>query len=62
MERKNIELLKGTGKDLDLLSGVYGPQVLEVPTEKVAMPQVSSVRGDVRVLICTEALDKNDPI
>lgn len=62
MERKNIELLKGTGKDLDLLQGVYGPGVLEVPTAKVDMPQISAVRGDVRVLICTEALDRSDPI
>jgi nucleotide sugar dehydrogenase len=29
MESKNIELLKSTKKDLDLLSGVYGKQVLK---------------------------------
>ena len=62
MERKNIELLKGTGKDLDLLEGVYGEGVLSVPTAKIDMPTLSAVRGDVRVLICTEALDRSDPI
>ncbi len=62
LERKNIELLKATGKDLDLLEGVYGKGVLAQPVPSVAMPPVSSVRGDMRVLICTEAVDRNDPI
>lgn len=62
MERKNIELLRGTGKDLDLLEGVYGSAVLKEPYEKIEMPHISSLRGEVKVLVCTEAIDRSDPL
>lgn len=34
MEAKNIELLTGTNKDLDLLEGVYGPSVVKSALRK----------------------------
>lgn len=62
MERKNIELLRGTGKDLDLLEGVYGDAVLKDEYEKITMPRVSSLRGEINVLVCTESIDRADPL
>lgn len=62
MERKNIALLRGTGKDLDLLAGVYGEGVLAESSSPIAMPHVSALRGDVRVLVCTEAVDRTHPL
>ena len=62
MEKKNIQLLRSTGKDLDLLSGVYGDTVLEHPVEKFALPRLSSVHGVTNVLVCTETIDKTDPL
>lgn len=62
MERKNIELLRGTGKDLDLLEGVYGGAVLKETYEKIEMPRISSLRGEINVLVCTEAIDRADPL
>lgn len=62
MERKNIELLRGTGKDLDLLEGVYGTHVLEEPIQPIPVPKLRSIRGEVNLLVCTEAIDRNDPL
>ncbi len=62
MERKNIELLRGTGKDLDLLEGVYGKSVLKEPFERMELPKLSSLRGEVKVLVCTESVDRSDPL
>jgi|GEM_PF-110031 len=60
-EQKNIELLRSTGKDLDLLSGVYGEHVLEhIP----ATPQASAAPvpvADIRLLICAQSADERDP-
>ena len=61
MERKNIELLRGSGKDLDLLADVYGEGVL-TGAKPHEVPRLGSVRGDVRLLIVTEALDRADPL
>ena len=62
MEKKNIELLRSSGKDLDLLTDVYGTGVIEGPYEKVEIEKLSSVRGRMRVLVCTEAIDRTDPL
>jgi len=62
MEKKNIELLRGTGKDLDLLEGVYGSAVLAEPHERIEMPRISSLRGEIKLLVCTEAIDRSDPL
>ncbi len=61
MEKKNIELLRASGKDLDLLSDVYGTDVLE-GAKPVEVPKLGSVRGSVRLLIVTESLDRADPL
>ena len=61
LERKNIDLLRGSGKDLDLLLAVYGEDAISniKPRE---VPKLGSVRGDVRLLIATETLDQADPL
>lgn len=61
MERKNIDLLRESGKDLDLLADVYGEHVI-LGVEPRVVPKLGSVRGDVRLLIATEALDRSDPL
>lgn len=61
LERKNIDLLRGSGKDLDLLLNVYGEEAISnVKLREV--PKLGSVRGDVRLLIATETLDQDDPL
>lgn len=62
MEKKNIELLRSSGKDLDLLSDVYGAGVLEGPVEKREIEKLRSVRGEMKMLVCTEAIDRTDPL
>src|SRR3989344_3493663 len=62
MERKNIELLRGTGKDLDLLESVYGAGILEEPVRVIPVPRLRSIRGEINLLVCTEAIDRNDPL
>ena len=62
MERKNIELLRSTGKDLDLLVDVYGANILEVPIEKIEVEKLRSIRGQMKILVCTEAIDRTDPL
>ena len=36
MEAKNMELLTSTGKDIELLRGVYGPSVVAAAKRKKA--------------------------
>ena len=62
MERKNIELLRGTGKDLDLLEGVYGKGIFKESVRTIPIPKLQSVRGEIDLLLCTEAVDRNDPL
>ncbi|OGG53733.1 hypothetical protein A2851_02505 [Candidatus Kaiserbacteria bacterium RIFCSPHIGHO2_01_FULL_53_29] len=62
MEKKNIELLRSSGKDLDLLADVYGKQVLDHPIKKLAVEKLRSVRGEMKILVCTEAIDRTDPL
>ncbi|MEK7137742.1 MAG: glycosyltransferase, partial [Patescibacteria group bacterium] len=62
MEEKNMQLLLSTGKDVDLLAGVYGRDILD-KIRKVAVEQLRPTPArDVRLLICTQAVDKGDPI
>ncbi len=62
MEKKNVELLRSSGKDLDLLSDVYGAQVLDGKVASMESEKLSSVRGRMKVLVCTEAIDRGDPL
>ncbi|MCR4325939.1 MAG: glycosyltransferase [Patescibacteria group bacterium] len=62
MEEKNIDLLRSTGKDLDILEDVYGTDVLAGAAPSVEVPELSSVYSPVRLLIATEALDRADPL
>jgi len=58
-EQKNVGLLRDSGKDLDLLAGVYGADVLArvVAAERVAerIPV-----ADVRMLMCAQSADETD--
>ncbi len=62
MEKKNIDLLRSSDKDLDLLSDVYGTSVLEGKFQKQEVEKLSSLRGHMKVLVCTEAIDQSDPL
>lgn len=60
-EAKNIALLRGSGKDLDLLAGVYGGSVIgHVPA--VAAPMLAPLTLDVKLLVCTQSADAADPV
>ncbi|MBI5004042.1 glycosyltransferase [Candidatus Kaiserbacteria bacterium] len=60
-EQKNIALLRGSGKDLDLLAGVYGADVLagEVPAPRP--PESRIPVADIRLLVCAQSADVSDP-
>jgi UDPglucose 6-dehydrogenase len=60
-EQKNIALLRGSGKDLDLLAGVYGADVLasEVPAPRP--PESRIPVADIRLLVCAQSADQSDP-
>ncbi|HVM73364.1 MAG TPA: glycosyltransferase [Candidatus Paceibacterota bacterium] len=62
MEQKNIELLRTTGKDLDLLADVYGANVLKGEVTPTKTPELRSIRGDMDILVVTEAIDRTDPL
>lgn len=58
-EAKNIALLRGSGKDLDLLAGVYGSRMLSgVPARAVT---ASDVVLDIKLLLCAQSVDSTDP-
>jgi glycosyltransferase involved in cell wall biosynthesis len=60
-EAKNIALLRGSGKDLDLLAGVYGDSVIgQVPA--AAAPALAPLTLDVKLLICAQSADAADPV
>lgn len=59
-EQKNIELLRGSGKDVDLLAGVYGTDVLAGITSVEQTAERTPV-APVRMLICAQSVDQSDP-
>jgi len=62
IEEKNIQLLVSSGKDVDLLAGVYGKSVLDKAREGVVEKLRPTPAREVKLLICTQAVDKGDPI
>ena len=62
LEEKNMHLLISSGKDVDLLAGVYGKDVLDKVRAGVVEKFRPTPSRDVRLLICTQAVDKGDPI
>lgn len=62
IEEKNMQLLISSGKDVDLLAGVYGKSVLDKVRESVVEKFRPTPARDIRLLICTQAVDKGDPI
>ena len=62
LEEKNMQLLISSGKDVDLLAGVYGKDVLDKVRAGVVEKFRPTPARDIRLLICTQAVDKGDPI
>ncbi len=62
MEQKNIELLRASGKDIDLLTDVYGPDVMKGAVRANKTPEMRSMRGKMNLLVVTEAIDRTDPL
>ena len=61
-EEKNMQLLISSGKDVDLLAGVYGKSVLDKVRDSAVLKLRPTPARDVKLLICTQAVDKGDPI
>src|SRR3989338_1080292 len=62
LEEKNMQLLVSSGKDVDLLASVYGKSVLDKVRAGVVEKFRPTPARDIRLLICTQAVDKGDPI
>ena len=62
LEEKNMQLLISSGKDVDLLAGVYGKDVLDKVRDSVVEKFRPTPARDIKLLICTQAVDKGDPI
>ncbi len=62
IEEKNMQLLISSGKDVDLLAGVYGKDVLDKVRDSVVEKFRPTPARDIKLLICTQAVDKGDPI
>lgn len=60
-EQKNIALLRGSGKDLDLLAGVYGADVLAGEVQAPRPPEARIPVADIRLLVCAQSADQSDP-
>lgn len=60
-EQKNIALLRGSGKDLDLLAGVYGADVLAGEVQAPRPPESRVPVADIRLLVCAQSADQSDP-
>lgn len=60
-EQKNIALLRGSGKDLDLLAGVYGADLLAGEAPAPRPPESHVPVSDIRLLVCAQSADQSDP-